>query len=831
LSPETRSAAYGASASDYGYGHNLSADAEESGQSHLSSGAPLTRREARRLEEAARQAIATNDPHAEPGAVGTLLPTEVPADVRRPRIASRRDLRQAARQLKITKRVSRIRSTSRIGVAPVVAVLAVSAVIGGVAYAQTNANDSGQLLLKPGGSAVSGTVGSFADGQGSVTFKLPGRPAGNSVYLGVELRLAPKGDRYRAKAQITPAGAVSVGLSKVVANGSEQNLGSQQLPLKVSTGATSLKLAGSVTGGATPKLAVRAWLDGSATPMWQMSMADTAGLRTAGQVRAWGYLSSKATASMTVGFSGLAGTSGSTPVTMPTATSAPKPTTTAPKPTTTKPSTTTTTKPPSSTTTAPSNTSPTVANVLGKSGARLPISTAVPAGAVVIGPADSIASGVARTPAGGTLVLHGGTYRQAVGSVNKPVTIQAYPGERPVISGADVVKAWTASGGVWRATNWTSPFGQTQYRADEVSTNPVAGKVEQVYRDGKYLKQVANKAQISKGTFWVDPSTRQLWVGDDPNAATVEVSNRDRAMTLEKGSSGARLLGLRFTAYASPHLDNGAMVYVAGSNTTVTDSQFDHSSGAGLKIAGTNETVTHSTFSDNGAEGMTGNRNDNSLVQFNQFVRNNAENFNTLTCKGVCTIAGFKTAHSAKLKVADNAFVGNASNGYWCDLACTDGVITGNAVSGGGAGLYYEVSSRATISNNYVENTSQGGIRISGSDHVTVTDNKLHNNRWQFTVYDDARSAASDAYAQALGLSWNTTSLTIKNNTVTAGSTTQMVLAANATNQVASPQMYAGVGGNKVSGNETMVWCSANNACKAYNSLAAWKTASGLNFG
>ena len=36
----------------------------------------------------------------------------------------------------------------------------------------------------------------------------------------------------------------------------------------------------------------------------------------------------------------------------------------------------------------------------------------------------------------------------------------------------------------------------------------------------------------------------------------------------------------------------------------------------------------------------------------------------------------------AHLKVIDNAFVDNVANGYWCDLGCTNGTITGNAVSG-----------------------------------------------------------------------------------------------------------------------------------------------------
>jgi poly(beta-D-mannuronate) C5 epimerase len=472
---------------------------------------------------------------------------------------------------------------------------------------------------------------------------------------------------------------------------------------------------------------------------------------------------------------------------------------------------------------------PTIASALAATGARLPLRAPVPADAVVIGPGDSIAAAVARVPRGGTVVLRGGTYRQAVGSINKPLTLQAYPGERPVLTGADVVGQWVRSGKAWRALSWASPFGQNRFRVDEIPAGTATGKVEQTYRNGRALKQVPTRGQLAPGSFWIDPSTRQLWVADDPAGASVEVSNRERAMTLERGAAGSRILGLRFTAYAAPHVDNGSQVFVMSNNTLIQDSQFDHSSGAGIKIAGTGITVNHATLSDNGAEGMTGNRNDDSVVRNTAFLRNNADGFVVVGCAMSCTVAGFKTTHTANLQVLDNAFVGNRSNGFWCDLGCTNATISGNAVSGGNNGLYYEVSSGAKIVGNYVENVASG-IRISGSDRVTVTGNTLHDNTWQLTVYDDPRSPSTDSYSAGLGLAWNTTGLIISDNTIKGGSTTTMLLAANATTQVASPRMYAQAARNSVSGSEVMVWCSADARCKSYPTVAAWKAASGLPF-
>jgi poly(beta-D-mannuronate) C5 epimerase len=746
----------------------------------------------------------------------------------------RRDLRQAARAVKVKERMRRIRRVSRLGTTALVAAIVTPiAVVGGIAYASLSGD--GQLTVKPGGSATSEAISTFADGQGAVTFELPGRPKAGALYVGTELRRTTTGSFYRTKVAVWPDGTVSIGIGKVIERGSEQSLGSRRLPFTVGTQATSLSLQGSVIGSTTATVAVRAWLEGTAQPGWQLSVLDRSAVTGTGSGRVWAYLSAQATAPMTFGYHDETGVSGPAPTppptTAPTASPTPSatrtsaaPTTTAPKPSTSAP------KP---TTTAPSNptnpTSPTVDSVLAASGARLPIEVAVPSGAVVISPGDSIAAAVARASSGGTVVLHGGTYRQAVGSINKPITIQAYPGERPVLSGTDVVGQWTASGNAWRATSWTSPFGQSQYRADEVQSGTATGKVEQVYRNGKALTQVANRSQLRTGTFWIDPYGRQLWIGDNPSGATMEVSNRDRAMTLERGAAGSKILGLRFTAYASPHLDNGSQLSVMSNNTLIRDSQFDHSSGAGIKIAGTGITVDHSTMSDNGAEGMTGNRNDNSVIKNSAFLRNNADGFVVVGCAMSCTVAGFKTAHTANLKVLDNAFVGNDSNGFWCDLGCTGATISGNAVSGGNNGLYYEVSSGAKIENNYVENVTNG-IRVSGSDHVTVTGNTLRNNKWQFTVYDDPRSPSTDAYSAGLGLTWNTTNLVLSSNTIKAGSATTMLLAANATAQVASPRMYSQAARNSVTGNEVMVWCSSNGNCKSYSTVAQWKAASGLPF-
>lgn len=716
---------------------------------------------------------------------------------------------------------------SRLTRRPVVAlvvgsVVAGAAAVGGATWALAGAPTT--VTLRPGASTVVDSGSSFADGAASAGFTLARRPAGDSLYLGVELRQNGT-SLYRSKARVFPDGSVTVDLSRV-RGGTESYLAGARIPLTVPAGASQLRVEGQVSGTSRTALRVRAWLNGRTAPDWQLVATDSASpITAAGHGRAWAYLSSSATSPAQLGIGDVSAiparataTASGPSASVSGAASAP------------------------GSSSVPGAPAGQLEGVIASSGADLTVRYPVPSGAVFVSPTGSgsgsgtedsplgsIAAAIAKAPRGGTVVLRGGTYRQVAGSVTKPLTIQPYPGERPVLSGADVVTAWTAQDGAWRTTTWTSPFGQDDVRAEEVPSGSAAGKVEQAYRNGTPLRQVLTRAELSAGTFWVDPDTLHAWVGDDPAGATTELSARTRAMTLESGAAGSHLRGLRFTAYAAPHLDNSGQLYVGAADTVIENSQFDHSSGAGLKIAAARITVDHLTVSDNAAEGMQGNRNDKSVVKNSQFLRNNTDNFKVSGCGASCTIAGFKTAHTDGLTVTGNAFLDNAGNGFWCDLGCTNATITGNAVRGGYDGIFYEVSSTGLIAHNYVEKADKG-IRISGSDAVTVTDNTLVDNTWQFTVYDDKRSSSTDSYSAALGLSWDTTQLVVRDNVVTAGDRTTLLLASNATDQVANPQMYKDTGSNLVSGNQSMVWCAAVSTCRTYPSIKAWEAASGRTF-
>ena len=446
-------------------------------------------------------------------------------------------------------------------------------------------------------------------------------------------------------------------------------------------------------------------------------------------------------------------------------------------------------------------------------------------------PLRTLTAAVAKASAGGTVVLRAGTYREGGIKINKRITIQPAAHEQVWIKGSDVVNAWTRDGSAWRATTWTTPFCQDCHPAGAVdSAHPLAGRPDQVFVGGDQLRQVGTRDAVAAGTFFVDPSSKALVIGDNPTSTTVEVSARWLALQTNAGAAGSVIRGLGFSEYA-PHWneDQLAAVVVASADSIVENNTFTRSAARSLGVFAARATVVGNIVVDNGGPGANMNRADGTIVRNNTFDRNNTEHFSVANCGAYCTMAGLKVAHTKGIVVESNSFAGNDGAGFWCDLGCTDGKVTGNIVAGNTTnGLYWEVSSLATISGNSVTGNGRG-VKISGSDRVTVTGNTFTDNGLQLGIYDDARSPSTDGYSTEQGLSWNTSQTVVTENVFTGGGNTQLLVETNRTSQVDAPGMLATARDNTVSGVEPIQWCPAS--CTRYPTVAAFAAGTGIPFG
>jgi mannuronan 5-epimerase len=459
-------------------------------------------------------------------------------------------------------------------------------------------------------------------------------------------------------------------------------------------------------------------------------------------------------------------------------------------------------------------------------------------------PLRTVTAAVDRLDPNGTIVMRAGNYPEAVPVIRKPVTIQPYPHERVWMKGSDVLTRWTPSGDDWRADGWTSPFCHTCFDPAAIDPDfPLAGLPEQVFIDGEALRQVDSRWGVTAGTFFIDPPTRNLYIGRNPNGHRVEVSTRWRALQLDPEAAGSVIRGIGFSDY-SPHWNQDQLgaVIVNAAFVRVEGNAFVRNAGTALAVVNQPYAlVTGNMVQSNGYRGMSMYLAHHSVVTQNRFDNNNTEGFASSGCGHACTVAGFKAASTHDLTVDNNDFVSNRGAGFWCDLGCTDAMITNNISSSNyGTGIFYELSARGVIAGNFINHNggdldapTASGIKISGSHDVAIFSNVLVGNARQIGVYDDPNSPEEHPYSRYLGLTWDTARVTVNVNTFIADVATIRTIATDATPEVVADDMFGQTEGNTVVDPEQayFYWATAPGVGDGYAGLTAFEQGTGRDFG
>jgi hypothetical protein len=387
------------------------------------------------------------------------------------------------------------------------------------------------------------------------------------------------------------------------------------------------------------------------------------------------------------------------------------------------------------------------------------LTSQVSATGIHVGPGQAhttIADAVAAAPAGSTIVIHdnGEAYRESFshdeGWIGKPLRFVAAPGERPVISGADVVVDWTEDGGRWFHTYTDDRFEFALPTDGDIiahqinGSSPNAGLLEQVFVDGQPLRQLADVAALGPGSFVIDRDADRIYLADDPSGRTVEVSSRRRALMLAAGASGSTVEGLTITGFSPRHLDGKAAVVLdAATDVVLRDVVVTRSSAAGLVAVGADRLLLERvSLVDNGARGMSGDRLADLVIRRSRFEGNNTERFDANDCGSgtFCVLAGAKLTRSVGVEVSFSVFSHNRATGFWCDLDCRDLVFVANHAAGNQRhGAYYEVSEAAVIEANIFAENGEAGVKASGSRDVRVAHNTFVGNGAHVNVGADYR--------------------------------------------------------------------------------------------
>ena len=351
-------------------------------------------------------------------------------------------------------------------------------------------------------------------------------------------------------------------------------------------------------------------------------------------------------------------------------------------------------------------------------------------------PVSSLTRALSLVPAGGTVVVRGGVYRDWYSSggaprvVGKPFTLQAYPHEQVWFDGTDPVpgsRFRPTGSGSWTLA-WSTPsFCEGTYytRAfDAPSRSPRGAQCAYWdsalgYRAGRSPDGVRRRHAAAGGLLPRSGGRRELRLragprGPDrhprprrrPDPGRTSRSRPGRPRSSSRGrvpaSSASASAGTRLH---HPRHDHGRPLQRPG---RPADRE--------LRLRAERRPRLQRDASGGGrpALGLRGQRRQRDRVEralrsrhhrrglrsaASLFEGNNAEGFDT-QCSASCTVANIKLAHMVGVTVRDNiiADARGRAKGVWCDLACRYAVIVRNVVSGnGGHGIFYEVSDRGII--------------------------------------------------------------------------------------------------------------------------------------
>ncbi|MFD1936973.1 right-handed parallel beta-helix repeat-containing protein [Nonomuraea mangrovi] len=382
-----------------------------------------------------------------------------------------------------------------------------------------------------------------------------------------------------------------------------------------------------------------------------------------------------------------------------------------------------------------------------------------------------------------TIVLRAGDYRESLGGISKPVTLEAYSGEEVWLKGSSVIEPhrFVQDGHAWRLDGWNpdicrpgADLKACVYPSDITQGNELAGDPAMVFLNGKPMRQVADREHLRVGTFYSDSARNALYVGSDPAGQSIEVSDRRYAVQFLPGSEHSVVRGLGFTHYATSqdYRKQPAAVIAQADGVILEDNTITLNAAAGIVANASGMRLSGNEISYNGSNGVLSYQAGDLTFDGNRVIGNNLERTGLESARSLAG-AGVKATYLRNAIIRDNVFDGNLGAGFWCDLSCENVTMVRNlARNNSKHGLYYEVSSRGLIASNLMTGNGQYGLKISGSNQVRVYNNTLADNAQTLLIAEDPRPHADRCSSdncpgkEALdrGVTWDTTDVTLVNN-------------------------------------------------------------------
>lgn len=390
--------------------------------------------------------------------------------------------------------------------------------------------------------------------------------------------------------------------------------------------------------------------------------------------------------------------------------------------------------------------------------------------------------------AGTTIVVRAGEYREDLGTINKAVTIQNYPGEAVWFDGLRVASSWTQVGSVWQ-TAYTLVLDRF---APQPGTNPLRNYSDQCWIDGQPLTQVAdNTAAPGPGQFSVNQADGWMRIGTNPTGHTVEVSQHRMCGVI---TAQVNFLGLGFRRYSPDAMEwlHTILTFAGDSQGSIVENCFlQQSAMDAIHVTKSDIKIRSCTIQDVGHTGLGVGRSDN--VEIDRVI---IRRFNQGGWQAEPTCAGMKLVRLYAPRVT-HCYIENgpAAYGIWFDISCAAGVIAGNRVVGGGTmkrgievelsdgGTVYGVQDKTLVVGNHVTGFTHDGILLFNSGNARVWNNTVGNTSVAIHLWQDERQNPNendnnDTRWSRHKMPWHTVANEIVNNNVAAGISHNLQVAA-----------------------------------------------------
>jgi hypothetical protein len=371
-----------------------------------------------------------------------------------------------------------------------------------------------------------------------------------------------------------------------------------------------------------------------------------------------------------------------------------------------------------------------------------------------VAPGQNIQDTINAQPDGAVILLKAGVHRMQTLSPKTRQTIAGEPGA--ILSGARLLTAFSREGSAWVATGQTQQgSGGGECWAD----SPRCIQPEDLFINDVQLKHVSSVAAGGPGRWYFDYGADKIYLWDDPAGRRVETSVT--SVAFDGSGSDVTIKGLIIEKYASA-AQNGAIK--GGARWLLQDNEVRFNHGIGIHMRNGRRVVNNYVHR-NGQMGIGGSSVD-AVVEGNEISYNNTAGYNSYWEAG-----GTKFTFSRNLVLRDNFVHHNDGPGLWADIDNIDVLIESNRVEDNNlSGIFYEISYRATIRNNFSARNGRSkpspwwidgaGILVSASPDVEVYGNTLVDN-WQGIM-----GLESDRGTGAYG-KWTLTNLHVHDNTVT----------------------------------------------------------------